>query len=361
MHNLQSNIDGKRLTSMRVGGVVRYFAQPTTADEIQGVLDFATKEGLPLAVIGGGSDLLLSDYGFNGILVQPFNKTLRELPEEEYLDFQEGIDQLEQGGTAEARYRTENKAGFLQLQDATLSPHQDRVLVEMGAAVPWGLAVSWSLRQNLGGLHLFARIPCQVGGAVYNNIHAQQYLLSEFVVAVKAVERATATEKVFFPAELKFGYDTSIFHERPCFITSVILSLPRKSLEQTAINQQQYLDWTKKKSEVQPSGPNAGSTFKNISHEQAEELGQEAVAAAWYIDQAGMKDYQIGGMQVYPGHANFIINTGEGTQGDFLVLVTNIRQKVQEQFGILLEPEVECINENGDYYRWSQTAFTGDF
>lgn len=342
---------GVQLTSMKVGGAIRYVSHPANVDELRDDVRIAQEQGIALACLGGGSNLIISDAGFDGLFVQPAFKMMREVTGEEAERYASYLYDLENRPAAEPRYKKGEEPGVLELEHAEGSERQETVLVEIGAGIPWGQAVMWALRENLAGLHWYARIPCQVGGAVFNNIHGEKHLLSEVVCAVYALNLETGEEDCFGPAELDFGYDHSRFHQRGSIITRIIFALKRVSPDASA-EKQLYMDWTSAKAKVQPSGPNCGSVFQNITEEQARNAQQTPLAAAWYVDQAGMKGAQEGGMQVYPTHANFIINNGTGTQADFIVLVQRIRQKVQEKFGILLEPEAECIDEHGKRLAW---------
>jgi len=358
---IRENVPTSPLISIRIGGPARFFAQPKTLPEIIEALEQADRQSLPVKIIGGGSNLVMADDGFGGILIQPSLRALRLLEKEEYGQYQEALAQLKKSGT-EARYRTEGGENFLHLEDR--GPEiglQEPVLVEMDAAVAWGQAVMWSLQRKLAGLHWFARIPCQVGGATYNNIHAERHFLSEFICAVRVIDRATKEERFITAGDLEFGYDYSRFHREPAIITSVIMALQPVSAEEAKTCQAQYLEWTAQKNTIQPKEPNCGSVFKNVTVAEATRIGQEWLAAGWYIDQAGLKGFRIGGLQVYPGHANFIINDGTGTQSDFIQLLTHIRQAVFEQFGTMLEPEVECCNYEGVSYTWPKNTSTGNF
>lgn len=347
----QTGMQGRELTSMKIGGPIQYFSKPKTLEELREDLQIAKEQGLPVTCLGGGSNLIMADRGFRGLLIRPQFTQLTVLSESGSEPYQPYLEELRAKEAAAPRYARGEEAGVLALERGTEARSGKTVLVEMGAGVAWGQAVMWSLQQNLAGLHWYARIPSQVGGAVFNNIHGEKHLLSEVICAVHALDRETGEERIFGPGDLAFGYDQSRFHRRGEIVTRVIFALTEVSPDASA-EKQLYLDWTTAKSKVQPSGANCGSVFQNITPEQAREAGQTPLAAGWYVDQAGMKGEQVGGLQVYPGHANFIINHGDGTQADFIALVNRIRQRVKEKFGILLEPEAECIDEQGVRLSW---------
>jgi UDP-N-acetylenolpyruvoylglucosamine reductase len=351
---MQAGTLGSTLTSMKVGGPVASFWQPSTEADLAEALAYADERSLPVKVIGGGSDLLLADEGLAGVLIRPAFKQLARTE-----GYAEELSAWLNREETPGRYRAQEHPDFLALDEREAEVSGEPVLVEMGAGVPWGQAVSWSLREKLSGLQWYARIPCHVGGAAYNNIHGQKHLLSESVVAVRALDPGTGSVRLYPHAELDFGYDRSRFHGSGEIILSVILAL-HPSLRPED-DQRLYLEWTKEKARVQPSGANSGSTFKNLTPEQAEAIGQDALAAGWYVDQCGLKGRQVGGMQVYPGHGNFVVNLGGGTQADFIALLTEIRSTVWERFRVMLEPEVECVNEQGQTYQWPKTQPTGSY
>ena len=347
----QTNVPASTVTSMRCGGPLAYLAKVASLAEVQESLTVAARLGLPVCLLGGGSNLVFADDGFAGVVIQP---------QQQGIDYVTAPDSLLQRGLREqaehvvaSRYRTEKRPDALSLKEGAIETGEP-VLVEMSAGVVWGQAVAWSLKECLSGLQWYARIPCRVGGAVYNNIHGQSHLLSEQIVAVRAIDRESGELTTYTSADLDFGYDHSRFHEHPAVIVSVVFTLERVSNEAAANNQKLYLDWTKEKARVQPSGANCGSVFKNLDPADA---GDRPVAAGWYIDECGLRGEQEGGMQVYPGHANFIINLGEGTQADLTRLIRRIQAAVQKRFGIWLEPEVECLTSTGERTSWrSQTS-----
>jgi UDP-N-acetylmuramate dehydrogenase len=342
---------GKDLTSMKVGGPVRYFSQPTTLEDLREDIKLARAEKLPVFCLGAGSNLIISDKGFGGLIIHPSFKQMRVLTPAEEAMYEVYLFDLEHVSPVKPRYAKIKKEGVLELVHQDGSDLESAALVEIGAGVPWGQAVMWALRENLAGLHWYARIPCQVGGAVFNNIHGEKHLLSEVVCAVYALNMETGEEESFGPVELDFGYDYSRFHEQGSVITRVIFALQRMSPDASA-EKKLYMDWTSAKAKVQPAGPNCGSVFQNITPEQASEANQTPLAGGWYVEEAGLRGQSEGGMQVYPTHGNFIINTGDATQADFIKLVQRIRTEVKEKFGVTLELEAECIDEQGKRLVW---------
>jgi UDP-N-acetylmuramate dehydrogenase len=340
----QFDVLGSSLTTMKVGGLIHAVSRPAALEELQADIAEAQKMNLPVRVLGAGSNVILPDAGFKGLVIIPSSKVCEVFtPDELFIE-----DPLP---SDDVRYRTQE--GFLNLSGGDKRHEGEVAYVRMAAGVPWGQAVIWSLSQGLVGLQWYARIPCNVGGAVYNNIHGEKHFVAEVVQEVRSVNMTTGALRAWRPSELHFSYDFSSFHaHKDEVIWDVTWKLHRVSVEEVAEAKAHYLEWTKAKTEVQPSGANCGSVFQNIKPEEADRLGTGMTAAGWYVDNAGCLGWEEGDMQVYPTHGNFIINRGMGTQGDFLRLVQRVRQNVQEKYGVVLMPEVECITETGEAHAW---------
>jgi UDP-N-acetylmuramate dehydrogenase len=339
----QPNVPGASLCSMKVGGSVAWVSRPSSREEIEEDLRQAGEQGLPAVLLGAGSDVLLSDEGLEALVIIPATRTTEVIGE---ISFPEPPLP-----TTNERYRVESGKGFLELQEKSLEG-SEYVWVRIGAGVPWGQLVMWSLGQGLLGLQWFARIPCAVGGAVYNNIHGEKRFFSEVVQEVISfsLERGWVHR---LPSELDFAYDQSIFHQhKDEVIWEVVLRLRKGSPEEVAEAKAQYIEWTQAKTEKQPSGANSGSVFQNLSPEEPVVAETGMVAAGWYVDHAGCLGWSEGGMQVYPVHGNFITNTGEGTQEQFITLVERVRTHVYATYHVWLKPEVICIMRDSKERAW---------
>lgn len=348
----QVDVVGSQVTSMKIGGPLRYFAKITEQTQVGESLVVAQEMGLPVRLLAGGSNLILPDDGFHGLIMQIRLKEKEVLSDEQAIPYAEALRHWEQSSPVLERYAPEESGEFLQLSPSKVVENSGELrLVRLGAGVPWGQAVIWTLDHGLAGLHWYARIPCHLAGAVVNNIHGEKRFLSEVVVAVHVWDISQAKERVLTHADLAFGYDTSILHKNHNFIVlAVILGLRAEDPARVIEYRNHYIDWTKEKNRIQPHEPNCGSVFQNFDHSQVEEGA--AVSAAWYIDKAGMKGKEWGGIQVYPGHANFIINHGTGTQAEFIELIKEIRASVYERFHLWLQPEVECMDSEGRRLLW---------
>jgi UDP-N-acetylmuramate dehydrogenase len=341
----QVGVLGASLCTMRTGGPIAWVSKPTTREELEADIKMAGEQGIAYRVIGGGSDILLPDEGFDGLVIIPTNRRLEMLSE---TNFPEPPLAMEN-----QRYRQELGKGFLEMEKKIMAGHEQAWIIS-GAGVPWGQLVMWSFTQGLLGLQWFARIPCAVGGAIYNNIHGEKQFLSAVVQQVTSFS-PTKGWVTRLPSELGFDYDRSVFHEHVDeVIWEVVFQLEKGLDNYVSEAKTQYLDWTKAKTEKQPSGANAGSVFQNLSPEDPVVNETGMLAAGWYVDHSGCLGWQKGGMCVYLTHGNFIVNNGTGTQQDFIHLVKKIRAQVYKMYKVWLKPEVLCIMADGNTYQWQK-------
>lgn len=341
----REGVELKTVTSMKIGGPATYFSKPANLDELREDIRLATESNLVWKVLGGGSNVVFADEGYPGLIIQPAFIDIRLLEAEEASQYHTA-----DRSAGSARYAQEEREGRLELSHSGSDETGEEVFIEMGAAVPWGRAVMVSLQENLAGLHWYARIPSQVGGAVYNNIHAEKHLLGEVVAGVYALNPETGEEDYFPNETLAFNYDYSRFHTKKGIITRVIFALTKLSPAEIAKCKDLYLGWTKAKVLVQPSGPNCGSVFQNVAGELRP--AESPLAAGWYVEEVGLKGVKQGTVQVYSKHANFIVHEGDGLQTDFIALIARIRQTVFDRYGFWLTPEVEIITAAGEVYTW---------
>ncbi len=356
---VEENVSGATLTTMQVGGVIRFFARVKTVDQLREVQTWGRAKNLETRVIGAGSNLIFPDAGVTGLVIRMENTEAAVLPAEEAQGYEDAFAAWKSASHPEVRHTQGKAEGVLQLPSDDDEAGEPQ-LVSFGAGMLWGQAVMWSLQQSLIGLEWFSRIPCRVGGAVFNNIHGGTHFFSEYIVAVHAIDEK-GEEQVFSHDDLKFAYDYSLFHEkRGLSITKVICALDHVSPELAAKKRDFYLHWTQEKTRVQPAGPNCGSVFQNLGA-VSPELTPLAISekiqrpeegwsqsAARYIDLAGCKGMRVGGMEVFPGHANFICNVGiaegrPGTAEDLATLIKLVMQRVNERFSLTLVPEVEFL------------------
>ena len=275
-------------TSFRIGGPAEWFAEPSTLDELVELLRGAHQRGLPVSIVGGGTNTLAADRGIRGLVVH-----------------------LGRG------FRTAQEAQH---------PEDAAATVHCGAALLTQRLVFLAARHGWDGVETLAGLPGQVGGAVVMN--AQE--IGRFVQHIELVT-LEGDVRVIERAELHFSYRYAALE--PGIITAVELAFKKIPPAEACELIRKALTYRNTTQEVRL--PSAGCAFKNPSGRSAGRL----------IDEAGLKGARIGDAQVSVRHANFIVNTGQATCDDVLSLMEHVRRRVAERFAIHLEPEVRLIGE----------------
>jgi UDP-N-acetylmuramate dehydrogenase len=289
-------------TSFKVGGPARYFVKAESLDDLKKALDLAREKGIPFFILGNGTNLLVSDKGFDGVII-----TLAG-------DFS-SIEDLGNGA------------------------------FKVGAAIPLGRFARSVLKQGFAGIHKLAGIPGTLGGAIYMNAGAYGQEIGTSCTQVTVLD-SDGNIREFAASECEFGYRQSIFQKNNAIILSATFLLPTAASlgKTTADLEAELAECMAKRKASQPLNmPNAGSTFKRLSVGAADTPAQ--IAPGYYIEQAGLKGYRIGGAEVSTVHANFIVNAGEVTASDIKKLSEYVQQKVAEKFGIQLHREIILLGD----------------
>lgn len=309
--NILENISLASLITYHIGGMAKYFVRPKTSGELLEALDWAEKNKQPIYILGGGSNILVSDKGYEGLIIK--------------LDNQE-INKKEWG--------------------------DNKITLEVGSGVSLGTLIQFCSAPNnfLTGLEWAAGIPGCVGGAVFGNAGAYGESMQDRVETVYVYDIKERTFKTYKNSACNFGYRSSIFKQGGSIIWSVSLNL---SMGDPIIGQAKILEHLKERKLKQPlEYPSAGSVFKNPSlkelgglknSEEIFSLFKENIPAGWLIEQCGLKGYQIGQAQISPKHANFFVNLGEAKAQDVFALIELAKTKVFEKFGCQLIPEINFL------------------
>ena len=289
-------------TSFKVGGPARYFVKAESLDDLKKALDLAREKGIPFFILGNGTNLLVSDKGFDGVII-----TLAG-------DFS-SIEDLGNGA------------------------------FKVGAAIPLGRFARSVLKQGFAGIHKLAGIPGTLGGAIYMNAGAYGQEIGTSCTQVTVLD-SDGNIREFAASECGFGYRQSIFQKNNVIILSATFLLPTAASlgKTTADLEAELAECMAKRKASQPLNmPNAGSTFKRLSVGAADTPAQ--IAPGYYIEQAGLKGYRIGDAEVSTVHANFIVNAGGATASDIKQLSEFVQQKVTEKFGIQLKREIILLGK----------------
>ena len=288
-----------RLTTVRAGGLADYFARPQSEGELVELLGWAESEGLAIGVIGSGSNLLVSDDGFRGLVL----KLAGELT---------GIER--QG---------------------------NRVVCGGGARLPSAAAkaAGW----GLAGLEFGVNIPGTVGGAVRMNANAYGGELGRVLELVTVCTAAGAEQRR--PEDLGFRYRGSNLSDRDVVSAATFALAEAKPAAVKAT----MAEMRTRRKEAQPSGIKTfGSTFVNPDDPRA-----EGRSAGQLLDAAGCRGLAVGGARLSPKHANFVENTDGATTAEILEVMAEARRRVYDRFGVVLEPEVQMLGEVSWPQEWT--------
>ena len=278
----------KRHTTFRIGGPADYFLMPSSEKELKGIIEICKSEELPYFILGNGSNLLVSDKGYRGVIVQLYKN---------YGDIAVKGDEIHASAGA--------------------------LLSQIAAA---------ARNSSLTGFEFAGGIPGTLGGAVVMNAGAYG---GEMKDVLKEVTVMTAEGEILtLPVEkLQMGYRTSIVKTKGYLVLGAVIAL--RQGDQEAIKERMK-ELTEQRVSKQPlEFPSAGSTFKR----------PEGYFAGKLIMDAGLRGYQTGGAQVSEKHCGFVINKEDATAADVCRLIRDVQNKVKEQFGVTLETEVKFLGE----------------
>lgn len=286
--NVYRNEPMKKHTTFRIGGPADYYLCPHSAEEIQKVVEICREEMLPYFILGNGSNLLVSDQGYRGVVIQLW-KNVSDI-------------------------RTEG------------------CLIRAKAGASLAKIAGEALEEGLTGMEFAAGIPGTLGGAVVMNAGAyggeMKEILREVLVMDEEGKIFTLEKK-----DLKLGYRTSVVKEKGYIVLGAVLEL----CPGDRVKIKEKMDELKqKRTEKQPLDmPSAGSTFKR----------PEGYFAGKLIMDAGLRGFSVGRAQVSEKHCGFVVNTGGATASDVLALIREVQKQVREKFGVELETEVKFLGE----------------
>ena len=293
-----------RYTRFGIGGPADLYAETGSAEAFAAALAAARASGLPTMVIGGGTNLIVSDKGFRGVVL---------------------------------RYRADR-----------LLAANHRVHADAGAVLQD--LVDFAIAHGLKGLETLAGIPGSVGAAVYGNAGAYGHSISERVLSVRFYDGASI--RVFTNEQCEFQYRESTFkdHKEWVIFSTELLLEPADpaTLRETADS---ILKVRNEKFPVTMKC--AGSVFKNLllkdlppevaAQVPSSTVREGKIPAAWFLEQVGAKGMQRGDIHVAAYHANLLYNAGEGTAADLVTLIRELKALVRARFGLELEEEVQYV------------------
>jgi len=328
---IQQNIPLAPLTTFKIGGPARYFVEVSSEEGLIEALKYAQKNNLKVFVLGGGSNILVNDKGFDGLVVKIKN----------------------------------------QISRIKMTMQNEKYFVECWAGDNLSGVVNFAKNNSLSGLEWAVGIPGTVGGAVRGNAGAPWGCMSDIVESVRAIKISDnskpAVEKTlqitaYDFQNCHFSYRSSKFKDDSgLIIVSSVLKLEKMDEDRI---REKIGEVTAKRLGKYPPESNPGSYFKNpavcnadLIAEFEKDTGSKVsenknlyqtandirLPAGWLIERAGLKGKKIGQIQVSEKHANFVVNLGGGRAEDVVALVSLVKQRVRDGFGVELKEEIQYV------------------
>lgn len=292
--NLQHDVPLGRFTTYQIGGPADLFVAVKSKDELVAAIEAAREQSIPWFLLGTGANILVGDQGFRGLVIH-------------------------------------NQAKHAAIDGTSL-------VAESGATI--ADIIPRTAEAELSGFEHFAGIPSSVGGAIWQNLHflapdRTRTLFIEEIVESAEILDANNERHVVDRDFFEFGYDDSRLHHEEIVVLDVAFKLTPRPTREILRQAQENLRWRAERQPPVERYPSCGSVFQKI----------EGVGAGRLIDQAGLKGHRIGGVQISPLHANFLVNVGNGTARDVLELANLASYEVKRRTGYELEMEIGLVGE----------------
>jgi len=301
---IESSVSLKDKNWFNTGGSAEYFAEPKNAHEFQEALAFASKNNLPLTVIGHGANCLISDQGVPGLVLRPA------------------------------------------LKEAHIIESSDEILVQAGAGLSMDGLIEFCLDNGILGLEEFSGIPGSVGGSVFINLHYYQFLLGDFLESAQIIEKETGNVVTASRDWFSFGYNHSRLHEQNYFVVAATFRLKRGTPLEIAYARGRRVEIIRHRVSRYPSKNTCGSFFRNFYETEVTEVsnGKKMIYVAYYLDKLAVKgSLKVGDAVVSYQHANMLVNQGNATSSDIIALARTMQKMVYERYGIIPQPECRLL------------------
>lgn len=306
MDSWQKNKPLKDLTTVGLGGPAKYFLSVKKEDELIQAIAFSLKEKIPYFFLGGGSNLLISDEGFAGLVIK-------------------------------------NEIKGIKQRENTLEVQSGTILQDL---------VNFSIQKGLFGIHKLIGIPGTVGGAIFGNAGAYGQTISDHLVEAKCFDPNTKEAISISSQDCDFNYRDSSFKRNGLIILEAAFKLDKTDPLKL---QKEAMEIIKQRLVKYPANLKCpGSFFKNVLAKDVspqvlklipqEKITSGKISAGYLLEAAGAKGQSLGKIGIAPYHGNLFINKGGGSAWDFYCLAKIYAQKVKAKFGIALEPEVHLVN-----------------
>lgn len=302
--DVKLNVPLSKHTTFKIGGPAEFFVIVSNTESLVELLKFLDGEGIPHFILGGGSNMVVPDEAYQGVVIQVKTKELRITDDGVVCDA---------GCTTVDVARQSIQAGFIGFE--------------------WGVGV-----------------PGTIGGAVRGNAGAMGSDMSKNLFSAEVYKDGEVIEMT--NADCQFGYRDSIFKHEPAVVLRVTLRLQKADASVASQGMKKALENLQYRNKTQPQGfASSGCIFKNfeiknkpLNFDVPEEfVAKGIISAGWLIDKSGAKGMQVGQAKVSDTHGNFIVNLGGATAHDVFELIEQVKTKVYDTFGIDIEEEVQII------------------
>lgn len=276
----------KQHTSFRIGGPADIMVKPSDVKQLKALCAACRDTGTPYTILGNGSNVLVSDAGIEGVVILLLDNFAR-----------------------------------IRVEDNIITAQAGALLSQIG---------NTALRHSLAGFEFACGIPGTLGGACIMNAGAYGGEMKDVLLGVTAMDESGIIRE-YEPHEMQLGYRSSRFAKEGLIVLEARLQLQKGNAEEIAACTK---DLAARRREKQPLElPSAGSTFKR----------PEGCFAGKLIMDAGLRGFSVGGAAVSEKHCGFVVNTGDATATDVLELMHEVSERVNKQFGVVLEPEVKIL------------------
>ncbi len=311
-------------TTFRIGGKADLLCVVNSLPQLYDAIIVCKRQNIPFKVLGGGSNILVSDNGFRGVIIINKAKGWEILQDAKIPELQANIPH---------RYKETESIN-------PLREKQQKVLVRVASGMRIPTLMNALFAEDISGLEFFAGIPATLGGATYMNMHGANLFFGDLVAQAQILSNDNEICNVS-QAYFQFDYDYSILHETKEIILSCDLVLTKGQSQAAKAVAKEWIQ--KKKNQPQRS---AGCIFQNLTKEQQEKLDYPYSSIGYVIDKVlGLKGKTVGGARIAESHAAFIENIGGATANDVLFLINEIKKQMLLKTGISLQTEIEFIGE----------------
>lgn len=301
--SIEQNVPLANKNWFETGGLAKFYCEPKNALEFTQALHYGKAQELDTFVLGQGANILISDDGFDGLVVRP------------------------------------------QLKDISFQKHDAQIAhVKAGAGVTFHDLILYCLDHNLLNLEEFSGIPGTVGGSVYINLHYYEFLLEQFLVNAQIIHKETGNILTVDPTWFKFGYDTSRLQEKEYYLVNATFQLKHATDLEVARARGRREEIIRHRQRRYPTTKTCGSFFRNFLPDEVAHTEKKLIYVAYYLDKIGIKgELHVGDAIVSYQHANMIVNRGNATSTEIIQLAQLMQKKVFEEFGIKPQPECQLI------------------